>query len=215
LDPINFDAAFLVRLRDRDPASLNHFYEYFQVQIRSYALHNLRSGMADDFVQDVFVAVLTRVDAGEPQDPSKLPAYVFGIARRLVFRRYDLRANPRPAEIDTALLPDLRDGADMGMIRKLNARLIRRLVARLSARDRDVIDRVFFRDQDRPTAAREMGISQDRLRPILCRALKRFKREWDKEPGADERPKASTSRKTKGGIYERTDSQSGAPLERI
>jgi DNA-directed RNA polymerase specialized sigma24 family protein len=65
------------------------------------------------------------------------------------------------------------------MIRELSASLVRRLIGRLSARDRDAIERVFFREQDRPTAAREMGITQERLRVILFRALKRFRHEWD------------------------------------
>lgn len=179
MDQLNFDAAYLVRLRDRHPGTLDHFCDYFHTRIRSYAVHNLPGGMANDFVQDVFVAVLTRVDAGEPQDPGKLPAYVYGVARMLTLQGYRSLSKTRVAEIDPALFPDLQDRADIRMIRELNAGLVRRLIGKLSARDRDAIDRVFFRDQDRPTAAREMGITQEGLRVILCRALKRFRREWD------------------------------------
>ena len=181
MDQLNFDAAYLVRLRDRDPGTLDHFCGYFHMRIRSFALHNLPNGMANDFVQDVFVAVLTRVDAGEPQDPGKLPAYVYGVARLLVLRGYRVlgRDKTRVADVDPSLFPDLQDRADIRMIRELNAGLVRRLIGKLSARDRDAIERVFFRDQDRPTAAREMGITQEGLRVILCRALKRFRREWD------------------------------------
>jgi RNA polymerase sigma factor (sigma-70 family) len=179
LDQFNFDAAYLVRLRDRDPGTLDHFCDYFHMRIRSYAVHHLPSGMANDFVQDVFVTVLTRVDAGEPQDPGKLAAYVYGIARMLVFQYLRNIGKPRAADIDPSLFPDLQDRADIRMIRELNASLVRRQVGRLSARYRDAIERVFFREQDRPTAAREMGISQECLRVILFRALKRFRREWD------------------------------------
>ncbi len=179
MDQFNFDAAYLVRLRDRDPGTLDHFCDYFHMRIRSYAVHNLPSGMAKDFVQDLFVTVLTRVDAGEPQDPAKLPAYVYGIARMLVFQGHRILGRTRPAYIDPSLFPDLQDRADIRMIRELNAALVRRLIGRLSARDRDAIERVFFLEQDRPMAAREMGISQECLRTILCRALKRFRREWD------------------------------------
>jgi RNA polymerase sigma-70 factor (ECF subfamily) len=179
LDHFNFDAAYLVRLRDRDPGTLDHFCDYFHMRLRSYAVHNLPSGMANDFVQDLFVTVLTRVDAGEPQDPCKLPAYVYGIARMLALQGYRTINKNRVADIDPSLFPDLQDRADIRMIRELNAGLVRRLIGRLSARDRAAIERVFFREQDRPTAAREMGISQECLRTILCRALKRFRREWD------------------------------------
>jgi len=128
LDQFNFDAAYLVRLRDRDPGTRDHFCDYFHMRIRSFAMHNLPGGMANDFVQDVFVTALTKVDAGEPQDPGNLPAYVYGVAGLLALQGYRAIGKTRVTEIDPNLFSDLQDRADIqdrNEIREILGRLPR------------------------------------------------------------------------------------------
>jgi RNA polymerase sigma factor (sigma-70 family) len=179
VEKTTFDAAYLARLRDRDAATLAHFCDHFYLPIRNYVRNKFARGPADDLVQDVFLAALKRIDAGQPQDATKLPAYMFGISNRLIMRGYSDARRDASVDIDTTLFPDLTDGAEVQILRALDQKMVRRLLSKLSSRDRDAIDRVFFQQQDRPTAASQMGVSQEYLRLILCRALKRFRGEWD------------------------------------
>lgn len=174
-----FDTQYLNRLRDRDPDTLGHFCEFFYLPLRNHIRHKFPRDSGDDLVQDVFVAALKRIDAGEPQEPAKLPGYVFGISNRLILQGYRASRQDESADVDPALLPDIRDKADVQIIKALDQLMVRRLVLKLSSKDRDVITRVFFLQQDRAAAAREMGISQAHLRLLLCRALKRFRCEWN------------------------------------
>ena len=79
LHDYTFDAEYLARLRARDPGTLAHFYDFFKLPVRNKIRHRCRWEDADDLVQDVFVAALKRIDAGEPEDPAKLPVYILGI----------------------------------------------------------------------------------------------------------------------------------------
>lgn len=179
MDNFEFDTEYLVRLRDRDPGTLAHFCEFFHLPIRNHIRHKFPYDSGDDLVQDVFVAALKRIDAGEPQDPTKLPGYVFGISNRLILQGYRAIRKDEPVDVDPSLLPDVKDRADVQVIKALDQLMVRRLVLKLSSRDRDVINRLFFLQQDRATAARELGVSQVNLRLLLCRALKRFRCEWN------------------------------------
>ena len=179
-DEFPFDAEYLHRLRDRDPATLTHFSDLFYTPIRNKIRHKIALGLADDLVQDVFVVVLARIDAGEPQDAQKLPAYVFGICHKVLLRAWDKRRRTKPVDLDLSILPDAQERADTGLINKLNRHLVRGIMEKMAARDRDALHREFFLQQQRSDASREMGVTQDNLRLILCRALKRFRSDWDK-----------------------------------
>ncbi len=184
MDHFNFDADYLVRVRRRDPATLAHFCDFFFLPIRNHVRHKLPRGPVDDIVQDVFLAALKRIDAGEPKEAGKLPGYLFGISNLLILRGIGAIRRDNVVDIDPALFADAKDRADVQVIKGLNQTLVQRVVRKLSSRDRDAINRVFFLQQDRPTAAREMSVSPERLRTILCRALKRFRIEWDNIQGA-------------------------------
>ena len=179
LDSSPCDAAYRLRLRERDVPTVTHFTDFFYVPIRNKIRHGVSSKQADDLVQDVFVAIFSRIDAGEPQDPAKLAGYVFGICRHILLRNWDPKRHINLVDADLSLFADARDRADIRLIKKLDQGLVHRIIQRMQPRDREVIERIIFQEQDRPTAAREMGVTQDNLRLILCRALKRFRTDWD------------------------------------
>jgi RNA polymerase sigma factor (sigma-70 family) len=193
LDHFNFDAEYLVRVRERDPVTLAHFCDFFYLPIRNHVKHKLPRGPVEDIVQDVFVAALKRIDAGAPEDPCKLPGYLFGISNLLILRGISHIQRDNVVDIDPSLFADASDRADVQVIKGLNQALVQRVVRKLSSRDREAINRVFFLQEDRPTAARQMNVSQERLRTILCRALKRFRIEWDNIQGADHSGKTLTA----------------------
>ena len=178
----NFDADYLARLRARDPLTQDHFYGFFKTPIRNYIKHRVRWQDTDDLVQDVFAAALEQIDTGQPEEPDKLDRYMMGICRNKILKSW----KPRPEDqVDPAdqTFVDLVESIEGRLIRKAiedsEHAKIQRVLARLRARYREVITREFLLGQDRETMAREMGETRENIRLILCRALQRFKQEWD------------------------------------
>ncbi len=102
-----FDAGYLTRMRARDKATMKHFYEYFVLPIRNKVAHSVPWQDVEDLVQDVFAAVLSRIDAGEPREPSKLPGYVLHTCQNLIFHHY------RQSRKESVLVNEFADFADV------------------------------------------------------------------------------------------------------
>lgn len=172
-----FDAEYLTRLRARDAGTLAHFYDFFYLPVRNKIRHKCRWEDADDLVQDVFVAALKRIDAGEPEDPAKLPSYIFGISRNVLLQHWrDPEKNT--VDVDTVVLTDGTEGADVRLDDELQARRLREVVRKLPPKYRDAIERVCLQEQRRGDFASENGLSLANLRLRLFRALKRLREEW-------------------------------------
>jgi RNA polymerase sigma factor (sigma-70 family) len=178
----NFDADYLARLRARDPRTQDHFYGFFKTPIRNYIKHRVRWEDTDDLVQDVFAAALEQIDTGQPEVPEKLDCYIMGICRNKVFRYWRPNFEDQVDPADQAFV-DLVESIEGRLIKKAiqdaEHAKIQRVLARLVARYREVITRVYLWEQDRETVAREMGETRRNICLILCRALQRFKKEWD------------------------------------
>jgi len=177
LHDYTFDADYLARLRARDPGTLSHFYNFFKLPVRNKIRHRCRWEDADDLVQDVFVAALKRIDAGEPEDPAKLPVYILGICKRMLLRHWD---NPgkNTVDVETVVLPDDQETAEVRLDDELQVRKLLQVVHELPPRYRDAIERVYLQEQSRADITSENGLSRSTLRLRLCRALKRLKKEW-------------------------------------
>jgi RNA polymerase sigma factor (sigma-70 family) len=177
LHEYTFDAEYLARLRAREPDTLAHFHNFFKLPVRNKIRQRCRWEDADDLAQDVFVAALKRIDAGEPEDPAKLPMYILGICRRMLLRHWD---NPRKnaVDIETVVLADVRETADVRLDDELQARRVREAVSKLPPKYRDAVERVYFQEQSRADIASENGFNRSTLRLRLCRALKRLRKEW-------------------------------------
>jgi RNA polymerase sigma factor (sigma-70 family) len=172
-----FDAEYLARLRARDPGTLAHFYDSFKLPVRNKIRHRCRWEDAEDLVQDVFVAALKRIDAGEPEDPRKLPVYILGICRRMLLRHWD-DPGKNPVDVETVVLTDAQETADVRLDDELQVRRLRQVISELPPRYRDVIERACLQEQSRADIASEKGLSRSTVRLRLCRALKRLKKEW-------------------------------------
>jgi len=179
LHDYTFDSEYLTRLRARDSGTVAHFCDFFYLPVRNKIRHKSRSEDAADLVQDVFVAALKRIDAGEPEDPAKLPGYIFGICNRVILQHWSGKKSRKDVvDLDAVVLKDLRESADVMLSNELQARRVREILQRLPARYRDAINRIYFEEQGRAEIASDDGVSRANLRLILCRALKRFRAEW-------------------------------------
>ncbi len=130
----------------------------------------------DDLSQECFLVAITYLRNGRLRAPDKLTCFIFGVLRRLVLTyarsTMDLRA----------LACDLDELVGDGFSPEETAEqeIIRALVhARLDdlkiARDRRVLAQRYLLDQDSEAIAQDLGVSQNELRTVLCRARQRLR----------------------------------------
>lgn len=142
----------------------------FAPRIRSYGLRHLRDrAAADDLSQKVLLLTLQKLRAGAVRDPGQIASFILGSARLTAqsMRRAESRAAREPESV-------LREGAveaDAPIDRGQLARCLREL----PERERSVIVRSFFQEEDAGHIASAMGLSAGNVRVIRHRALGRLR----------------------------------------
>ena len=82
------DGALLYRARKGDEAAFSELYARHRRAILRYAIHMAGHDIADDVVQETFLAVLKQTNHG--QEPRVPVAYLIGIARHIILKRLRL-----------------------------------------------------------------------------------------------------------------------------
>jgi RNA polymerase sigma factor (sigma-70 family) len=173
-----FDAGYLQALCRGDSATETHFVTYFtpflQSKLRRELSHQEDLG---DAVNESFMRVLSAVrSSGVVRCPERFGAFVIAVAGNVAreFKRgqfrytsiHDLCAEPQ----DNGAGPHLHLAA-----REAGER-VRRVLGRLSRKDRTVLSALYLHEQEKKDVCRRLGISQGHLRVLLCRARKEFRR---------------------------------------
>lgn len=132
--------------------------------------------LAEDLFQETFRLALEKIRAGELRQPSKLQAYLRGVARTLSTRHYQRRA-PRPADAAVADLPDPAPGPLAGLLAEEKRRLVHRLLGELGqARDREILLRFYVAEERKERICADLGLTDLHFNRVLYRARRRFRR---------------------------------------
>jgi RNA polymerase sigma-70 factor (ECF subfamily) len=162
------DAALLRRARAGDEAALSELFARHCRPIFRYAMHMGGREVADDVVQETFLAVLQqreRLDAPRHE----VIAYLLGIARHLVLKR--LRAKGEEVLDDHAeLLPSDAPSPLDDLTRAERIAAVRAAIAALPAVYREVVVLCDLQELDYASAARVMQCPLGTIRSRLARA---------------------------------------------
>jgi RNA polymerase sigma-70 factor (ECF subfamily) len=179
------DAALTARLACGDVAALDPLYRRHRAIVYRFAL--LWSGqpaLASDVTQDVFVHLLTRSRDFDPARGSLAP-WLLGIARNLVRRRTGWPvADPPAGNDDDQAARGLEPEHALIAARDLEA--LRRAVAALPPRYRDVLVLVELAERSYAEAALICGCELNTVRSRLVRAKALLAR-WLEVDGGDGR----------------------------
>jgi len=172
--PETANLALLVeRIRAGDSAAETELYTAYSRGVFLIATVRTRdSEAARDLTQDVFVAVLGSVRAGQLRDAEKLPAFVQGTARNLI--NNFLRSRARRAECD---LPDaeLRGGDlvdDLELAER--QRLVRRELESFEPLDRKLLVWSVLEGHSLADVARRLNLSHEAVRARKSRLVKKI-----------------------------------------
>lgn len=184
-----FDSAYVQRLIAEDPETERHFTQYFGDLLSLKLGARLRSrALVEDAKQETFVRVLTSLkQKGGLASAASLGAYVNGVCNNVILELYrsGSRTEPLADDVDP---PDARAADAEAMVMAGEDRFrVRRALAALPAKERELLSWLFFEERDKDHICRDLHIDRNYLRVLLHRAKARFRDHYmaDRVEGMD------------------------------
>jgi RNA polymerase sigma-70 factor (ECF subfamily) len=142
--------------------------------------HELRDRtLAEDLCNEAFRVVLERLQRQPLEDPSKLASYLAQTARFLARSHYRTARRHRTFTGQQQAIDGFRDpeaDPSAAFQTEMRAKAVRRLLGEIqNVRDREVLVRLYLREDDKETICRELSITDDHFRRVVFRARERFR----------------------------------------
>ena len=176
MDLFAFDDLYVRRLKEHDPETVDHFFQYF----RSLLFVKLRKNLSDpraieDVTQETFIRALARID--QLKDSRKLGAFMLGICHHVLQEWYRSESRGEPLDRAHENIPG-PSNTEAEFLNEETAAGVRRVLDRLSERDAAILRAVFLDDGNKDEVCRRFGVERKYLRVLLHRARERFKDEY-------------------------------------
>jgi len=173
---MNFDAAFLCRLKQRDPETCTFLVSSLTPALEARLRYKLRDqGAIEDIRNETFCRVFSLVDGGRVRQPEQFGSFVRGVCDWVTreTRRKVRTTEPLPgAGMEP---PDRQPHLDKLLVDKERRALVWHEVMKLPEADRRLLVEMHLEERDRRDMARDRGITMTGLNVRLCRALKRLR----------------------------------------
>jgi RNA polymerase sigma-70 factor, ECF subfamily len=181
-----FDGSYVSRLRAGDVSTEQHFVGYFSELITLKLRSRLRAPeVIEDLKQETFSRALTLIRSeGGVRNPERLGPLVNSICNNVLMEQY--RASGRVEALDEAAaeqIAETRPDALSMVISHDTRDVVRKVLAKLKRRDRDVLRAVFLEERDKDKVCREMGVDREYLRVLLHRAKGAFRELYSRRVG--------------------------------
>lgn len=170
-------ADLVERIRSGETDGMVELYALFSKGIRFYLCRQLGPQELDDKVHDTFLVVVHAIRKGELREPHRLMGFVRTIVRRQVAAHIDRMVHDRKEQLDldasVRIIDPSGNPEDAVMFRQRND-LIRRVMAELCERDREILTRFYLREQGQAEICSEMDLTETQFRLLKSRAKARF-----------------------------------------
>lgn len=183
MDFFAFDKTYVEKLRNGDPATEHHFFVYFEKLLRiKLRARAISSDKVEDIKQDTFIRVIAAVrKEGGVRQPERFGAFVNSICNNVLLEYYRTLGKNQQMDETHQEIPDLVLDLEGMMVSKQASERVRKILAGLPARDRDLLRAVFLEEKDKDAVCRDIGVDRDYLRVLLHRAKDKFKAVYEKE----------------------------------
>ena len=134
-------AQLVERIRFSQTDGMAELYHLFSKGVRFYLCRQLGIQELDDKVHDIFVVVVQAIRRGELREPERLMGFVRTVVRRQVAAHIDKAVQARREQMDldaSARVPDPNGNPEEVAIFNQKEDLVRRILAELSSRDREI-----------------------------------------------------------------------------
>lgn len=170
----SFDAAYLRALYKGDPETEHHFVNYFTPAInRKLRKYLHMPELIQEAAQETFVRVLAVVRTRKGlRHPERFGAFVHAVCRNVALETWRReRRFVALEEVDHAETPFR---SPHSTAEALEARdHVRKFLAHLSTSDRQLLEAIFLKEEDRLRLCRRLGVTSGHLRVLVHRAKRR------------------------------------------
>jgi RNA polymerase sigma-70 factor (ECF subfamily) len=169
--------ALVAQIRVGEDAGMEQLYKLFSRGIRYYLCRQLGAQELEDKVHDTFLIVVHAIQRGDLREPERLMGFVRTIVRRQVAAYIDEAVHVRRDQMDLETghaVADSRQNPEQIAIARQRAELMRVVLASLSPRDRNILERFYLQEQTQEQICEEMSLSETQFRLLKSRAKARF-----------------------------------------
>ena len=170
-------AQLVERIRFSQTDGMAELYHLFSKGVRFYLCRQLGIQELDDKVHDIFVVVVQAIRRGELREPERLMGFVRTVVRRQVAAHIDKAVQARREQMDldaSARVPDPNGNPEEVAIFNQKEDLVRRILAELSSRDREILTRFYLQEESQEEICAVMILTETQFRLLKSRAKSRF-----------------------------------------
>jgi RNA polymerase sigma-70 factor, ECF subfamily len=170
-------AHLVERIRFSQTDGMAELYHLFSKGVRFYLCRQLGIQELDDKVHDIFVVVVQAIRRGELREPERLMGFVRTVVRRQVAAHIDKAVQARREQMDldaSARVPDPSGNPEEVAIFNQKEDLVRRILAELSSRDREILTRFYLQEESQEEICAVMILTETQFRLLKSRAKSRF-----------------------------------------
>lgn len=170
-------AQLVERIRFSQTDGMAELYHLFSKGVRFYLCRQLGIQELDDKVHDIFVVVVQAIRRGELREPERLMGFVRTVVRRQVAAHIDKAVQARREQMDldaSSRVPDPSGNPEEVAIFNQKEDLVRRILAELSSRDREILTRFYLDEESQEEICAVMILTETQFRLLKSRAKSRF-----------------------------------------
>jgi RNA polymerase sigma factor (sigma-70 family) len=178
-----FDAEYVRRLAEGDPATESHFGAYFEKFIfLKLRARRVTPEMIADVRQETMLRVLKALRQGAGvTHPERFGSYVNSVSNNVLMELNAKNSKHSPMDDDTPEPFDNRVDLDAAIITEERKRMVAAVLDELAVKDREILRLVFFEDIDRTAICSRLHVDLDYLRVLLHRAKAKFETAYVKK----------------------------------
>jgi len=171
--PVGKDTWLVLRIRDGDPQAEEELIKSYRRAVLLIATVRTRDReLANDLSQEILIAVLQALRAGQIRESEKLGAFVQGTARNVINNYFRTRARHPESDLEAAEIPAADPIVQMESVER--QRLVRQELSKLSRTDQQILLLSMVDGHSLAEVARRLEMSHDAVRARKSRIVRRM-----------------------------------------
>jgi len=174
------DEILMQKIKEGNLQKLTILYDRHSLYLFNFILKMTGDrAISHDLLQDTFERVLKYRHSYKKD--KNFRTWIFQIARNLLYDH-----NTRSSKMDIEYREEFKDrstGIESDYQKKEEAKLVENVLLKIDSDKREILSMYFLFDHDYKAIAETLDITVNNARTRVCRALKDFKKEWNRYEG--------------------------------
>lgn len=164
------------QVRAGGPEAMEELYELLIAGLKLFFRRQLPPDTVEDRAHNVFLITLNAIRGGQLRDPARLAGFVRTVAQRQAADAIRGLERGRQGQFEAVeeLLADRRANPEEALWERQRIVRMRKALATLSPRDREILTRFYLEDQSAEAICAEMGLTETQFRLLKSRAKARL-----------------------------------------